>query len=100
MNILLCSHPGCMSNATLSCLKDPFGKSNEYVSYCPRHAPGLLGGTQPRAAPHCQTCTCSQADAGAKRYPCINGNCERAVADKGCDYPGCRSVSDAKEAKA
>jgi hypothetical protein len=38
---------------------------------------------------------CSATDAGVKRYPCINGNCERAVADEGCDYPGCRSAPDA-----
>jgi hypothetical protein len=63
MNIFLCSHPGCVSNATISCLKDPFGKNDEYVSYCPKHAPGLLRGTQ-SAAPHCPTCKCSTNDAG------------------------------------
>jgi hypothetical protein len=46
MNILLCSHPGCVSNASISCRKDPFGKSDEYVSYCPKHAPGMLRGIQ------------------------------------------------------
>jgi hypothetical protein len=27
----------------------------------------------------------------ASYYPCVNGNCERAFGDNGCDYPGCKS---------
>lgn len=46
----------------------------------------------------CTECDCSEFDANAKpsRYPCVNGNCERAFGDEGCDYPGCKSDAEVK----
>jgi hypothetical protein len=70
MNIIVCSHPGCLSNATMSCRKDPSGKTDEFVYYCAAHAPGLLRGTQAAPGfspiPHCRTCRCSEHDASVK----------------------------------
>jgi hypothetical protein len=59
VNILLCSHPGCVSYASVSVRTDPFGKNDKYANFCPAHAPrGYVGTAQSFYCPNCQCERC------------------------------------------